>query len=408
MAKIDIHLAVIRIVFSVTVVIAALATYGNAHAQTPSEQIRLGIAPVNVQGNFFDLTIEPGETRQLVVELSNHGTTTVSARTFAADAYTIHGGGFGAKLDGEPISGTTRWIDYPTSTLDLDPAKSIVRTFTIGVPKDAQPGQYITSLVIQNAVPIAGDGDGVSLNQVNRQAIAVNITVPGSTTPGLTIGAVAHHVAGVASVVSFNVRNTGDVHLKPSGEFVLRDDGGVEITRYPVVMDSFYAGMETQVEVPFGVHLDEGTYIATLTLSDDQYGINATSGELTLVVPKAVETIVVPAGEGSGVAQANQQSQAQQPSSEAGFPISIIYVTIGSVVAGIGIGITVLRLTMSRRMRGVPSASAEREDVPTPNLESPTSSARRVSVKQLIPRSTVDRERIQTSSIHSSTVTDGQ
>lgn len=276
-----------------SVILAGMLSVAGAHAA--GSDIKLGIKPVGVAGSYFILTMAPGETQAYTVELGNFGSETVNARTYAADAYTIVNGGFGARLDGEPTSGTTRWLDYTTDTLEIGPGMGINRTFMVAVPADASPGEYITSLVIQNAdIADAQSTGNVGMRQVTRQAIAVAITVPGPRAPGLEIGDATYRTVAGNSAIAVALKNTGNVRLKPTGEFILRDASGVEVTRYPVTMDSFYAGTDTFVEVPFAGRLNPGEYTATLVLADSEQHVEVASRSSGLTVLKVEEEGEVP------------------------------------------------------------------------------------------------------------------
>lgn len=268
------------------VILLALVLIGAPAAPAAAqddEMPKLGIAPVGVDGTYFTLEVAPGTTRQLAVALVNHGTQPITARTYAADVYTIVNGGFGVRLADEPVSGPTTWLDYAPDTLELDPATTVERTFTIQVPEETPPGAYITSLVIENAEPIKGTG-AVALNQVIRQAIAVAITVPGEQRPGFTIGAAQHKPAGVTGSILVAVTNTGTVHLKPAGELVLTDADGDDVLRQVVAMDSVYAGTETVIEVTLPTALPIGDYRVSLTLTDEATQVTATEEDLPLSV----------------------------------------------------------------------------------------------------------------------------
>jgi hypothetical protein len=237
----------------------------------------------------------------------------VQARTFAADAYTIVNGGFAARLDGEPTGGTTTWLDFPTQTLELDPGKGLNQTFTVRVPADAQPGEYLTSLVVQNATPLGGSsatGEGIAFKQIVRQAIAVSITIPGPLTPGLAIGQATHRTVAEKSSVAVALQNTGNVKIKPNGLFTLFDETGLEISRYRIAMDSFYAGTDTFVEVPFAQRLNPGDYTATLELSEGDDRL-ASSVSLAFQVPLAQADLVPqPLGSAPQLATVNQTALA--------------------------------------------------------------------------------------------------
>jgi hypothetical protein len=262
-------------------VLVALAAPGVALGQ--AGQVKLALRPVGQAGPYFDLTMKPGETRSLDVEISNAGDDTISARTYASDVYTIINGGFGGRLRDEPQTGTTRWLGYSTDVLELQAGEGIARPFTVAVPADAGPGEYITSLVLENDRPI-GAGGAVVFNQIVRQAVAVVVTLPGQRSPGLMIGAATHKVVAGTSIVAVAVANTGNVRLKPIVQFTLFDSAGARAIQSSVQMDTFYAHTETFVEVPLAVPLLPGQYTVRMSLDDAAQRAEADNAAIPLVV----------------------------------------------------------------------------------------------------------------------------
>jgi hypothetical protein len=307
------------------------------------------------QSGNFTLTMTPGESRDLTVQLGNLGAETVRARTFPADVYSLVNGGFGARLDGEPTGGTTAWLSYPTETIDLAPAARLERTFTLSVPADAQPGEYQTSLVLQNADPF-GDASAtsevsVAFKQIIRQALSVNITVPGPLVPGLQIGTATQQPVGGNTTVVVQVKNTGNVRLKPSGEFVLMDASGKALSRYPITMDTVYAGTETTAEMPFDQLLNPGEYTVSASLADAS-GVTAAPGPLALIVPRPDAPGGV-AEVGPGRATINQAPlaapaagpQLPEQGGDASLPIAL-------GTTGLGLALLLGGLVLYRRRRG--------------------------------------------------------
>jgi hypothetical protein len=270
-------------------VLVTCVTPGAALAQ--NGHVKLALLPVGQSGSFFDLTMAPGETRSLQVEIANNGEGALAARTYAADVYTIINGGFGGRLRDEPQTGTTQWLDYPTDVLQLVAGMSTRRSFTVVVPANAGPGEYITSVVLENDQPILGGG-AVALNQVVRQAIAVVVTVPGQRSPALAIGEATHKVVAGTSVVAIAVENTGNVRLKPIGEFTLLDSAGAQVSQASVPMDTFYAHTRTLLEVPLAALLLPGTYTVRLTLDDAAQGARADKAAIALVIEAPSEGAV--------------------------------------------------------------------------------------------------------------------
>jgi hypothetical protein len=261
-----------------------LALVAPTAALAQATRIKLALQPIGQTGSFFDLTLRPGETRRLAVEISNAGTAAIATRTYASDVYTIVDGGFGARLRNEPQTGVTHWLDYRTDVVGLSVGEAVRRMFRVAVPRNAGPGEYITSIVLENEDPIRDSGP-VALDQIVRQAVAVVITVPGLRAPALSIGRASHSVVAGKSVVAIAVGNPGNVRLKPFAAFTLRDAAGLQVSQTNLPMDTFYADTSTSIEVPLDRLLLPGTYTVRLSLDDAIQGVRATGVADFIVEP---------------------------------------------------------------------------------------------------------------------------
>jgi hypothetical protein len=267
--------------------VAILALVAPAPALAGDDQVKLALLPVGQPGSFFDLTMAPGASRTLTVDIANDGNATIAARTYAADVYTIINGGFGGRLRNEAQTGTTGWLDYPTDILRLSPGERTDRRFTVAVPAAAGPGEYITSIVLENDQPVTDD-HSVGMDQVYRQAVAVVVTVPGQRAPGLVIGGASHLIVAGTSVVRVAVENTGNIRLKPLVAFTLTELGGSDISQATIQMDTFYARTATFVEFPLAAPLRPGAYTVRLTVGDAGNRAQATGVGLPLTVDAPV------------------------------------------------------------------------------------------------------------------------
>jgi hypothetical protein len=272
----SVGLAVVALLAAMLVVTAPVAAQA-------ADQVKLALLPVGQPGSYFDLTMTPGETRTLEVAIGNDGEAAIAARTYAADVYTIINGGFGGRLRDQARTGMTVWLDYPTDVLHLTPTERTTRAFTVAVPANAGPGEYISSLVLENDEPVIA-GHSLGVDQIYRQAVAVVVTVPGRRVPGLEIGAASHLVVGGTSVVRVAVENSGNIRLKPRVAFTLTDPGGSDISQAAIQMDTFYARTDTFVEFPLAALLRPGTYTVRLAVEDAGHDATATELGLPLVV----------------------------------------------------------------------------------------------------------------------------
>lgn len=318
-----------------------------APALADQQSPRLGLTPIGGSGPYFELSLRPGESRQLSVEVANFGDEDVVMRTFAADGYTIINGGFAAELFGEPASGTTLWLDYPTRQLSLATGERHIVDFSVSVPSDADPGEYITGLVAENVTPYGSAEGGVTMQQINRTVVAVAIDVPGPRAPAFHIGAVSYKAVAGMSFVAFEIVNGGNVLLKPLGRFSLQDVTRAVLADAPAVMDSVYAGTETLLEVPLAPALKPGDYCAQLWLKDVESGISDATECLpfTVVVPgTAAVTDPVPAPP--------QAISIVQPAVEG---MSDVPLLAGAAAIASIVGLGVLYVGRRRRSRRSPS-----------------------------------------------------
>jgi hypothetical protein len=242
----------------------------------------------DVDGAYFTLEAELGSTHTLTAVLGNAGTGPLELYTYVGDAFTLVNGGFGVREEDEPRTEASTWIDYEAGPLEFAPGEGIERSFTVTVPEDAEPGEYIAGIVLQTAEPVEIEGSTM-FDQLVRKSVAVFITVPGETTPGVEVGTpeIQGNVAGQRVVVPVN--NTGNVLLKPTGEVVLTDDAGNEVFKQPFAMGSVYAGMGTTLEVPLPPALPEGNYQVSMNMSDPVTSLEASAPETEVALSYEAE-----------------------------------------------------------------------------------------------------------------------
>jgi hypothetical protein len=324
----------------------ALAIVAPGAALGADELFKLALTPVGQSGPYFDLTMGPGDSLDLEVEVANDGDAGVATRTYASDVFTITNGGYGGRLRHEQQTGTTTWVEYPTKVLFLDSGEHVRRSLTVTVPLNTGPGEYITSLVLENDAAVSGGGD-VAFDQFVRQAIAVVIRVPGDRSPGLALGGATYKVVGSRSIVSIAVANTGNVRLKPTVGFVLRDDADAEVSRKAFQMDTFFAHTDTHVEVTLEAPLVPGAYWVGLSLDDVASGALASDGAIPFVVEDAPKFATVE-GAAPGLTEVVQNPRTDM----LGLPAWVIILLAALIAAGIVSGLFVA--VVRRRRQGGP------------------------------------------------------
>jgi hypothetical protein len=271
-------------VFLISTLLLTLGLSGVVHA-AQDEPVRLGIEPVDSDLHYFNISLEPGESTELAVRFSNHGERATVAQVFPADVFTLHGGGMGMADIDDPRTGATEWIGLEPAELELEPGGSVEQAFSVSVPEDTPPGDYISSLVIQNAEPVEiGDEEGTQFDQTVRQGIAVAIDVPGDRIPAFEITGISHDVTGERSVVEVDVENIGNTHLRPRGTFEFKNAEGDVLADSSVWLDTVYAGTATVLEVNFTTVLPPGEYLISMSLEDEEAGASSAVDGLELSI----------------------------------------------------------------------------------------------------------------------------
>lgn len=219
-------------------------------------------------GGFFELEMEPGDSQVLRVEIGNGSTIPVRAIIYAADVYSGVNGGFAMENAEAERSEPTTWLDFETETRDFEPGQGITKAFTVTVPEDAEPGQYITGLAIETAEG-RSFGEGSPLLHKVRLATAVFIIVPGPVVAGFEISDIQVAMDLTTTSVSGLITNTGNVRVRPKGSLRMTGASGAVVIDVPIAMGSVYARDSARFEVGFPVtSIPEGTYTVDVELSD--------------------------------------------------------------------------------------------------------------------------------------------
>ncbi len=270
--------------------LSALASPLAGAAIVPTQ---VNISPVGTNAAYYTVSVPAGGSRHLRVAFSNPGTSVAVAETYAADVYSVVNGGFGARLEDQPTTGVTNWLDYPAGTVRLSPGRSEQRSFTISVPEGASPGEHVTSLVVQQQAQTRSTG-AVALDRVNRQALPIVIDVPGHLTAGVGIGtATPSNFAGHTSI-AVGMTNTGNLRLHPDASLVVTNAQGKRVGAFTVKMGTVYPGDATTVQGTLSTALPPGHYTVAADLSDNSLGVTAQHENLPIDVTAGPHIIAAP------------------------------------------------------------------------------------------------------------------
>jgi hypothetical protein len=231
-----------------------------------------GAGAVTVSPVLFDMDIAPGATAQDKIVLTND---TDERQTFAflAENFTARGeeGGQEYIHEDEP-TGLASWVYPDRPSVTLDPGQSAEFPFLISVPEDAEPGGHYATIFFSRG---AGDGassakGGVGITE--QIGVLLLVRVPGDIMEKANVesfrmakGTVLHRLP---AEFELRVRNTGSVHVRPTGTLVIRNLIGITAARLP-------ANPKQSAVLPGSVRKIENAWLKTAAPEDGGFWAEA-------------------------------------------------------------------------------------------------------------------------------------
>lgn len=216
-------------------------------------------------------TLAPGETAHGTIEIENQEESPLSFEIYLQDWEYIDGGS-GEKLfsvPGTSPSSSANWITYFPDHLDLPARGKGLVEYTIRVPQEGASGGYYTVLFFESVIARGmADEKGVSVQYTGRIGSLFEIEVAGTVrrTAEISEVTVGRPDEDRPLAMSFTLKNTGNVILRPKAYFNIVDDRGQYFGRgefKPIYLSPNRSG-STATE--WTGNLSPGSYTVVLTI----------------------------------------------------------------------------------------------------------------------------------------------
>ena len=200
---------------------------------------------------YFVYDLAPGATQTGAIIVSNTGERSGTVKLYPADATTGPTTGTVYVTD-RPPSGTGTWLQLATSSLTLDPGRSARVPFTVNVPAEARPGQWVAGIVAEGAEATQQSSTtnktGVRIRIRNLTIVAVQTNVPGPAIVSFTIGAVSTGGQHGFQQLIVHFTNGGNQLRKPHGTATILDSKNRIVETLTYAMDTFLP--QTSIDYP--------------------------------------------------------------------------------------------------------------------------------------------------------------
>lgn len=193
--------------------------------------------PYTGNQSWFVYTKNPGALIEDVATIKNYGTTTSNVRIYPVDATTTQSGSYILKFDHEDQLGIGEWTNISRNEIKIAPGERIDVPFSVKLPADISPGQYIGGIVIEYG-PNTTDGITTNCENTNtcgNSVVAVRtrigsriyITVPGEAREKIDFSGFSYYTTLMGQArFKFTIVNGGNVVYEPVAEITIRDDNG--------------------------------------------------------------------------------------------------------------------------------------------------------------------------------------
>ncbi|MEU4569425.1 DUF916 domain-containing protein [Micromonospora sp. NPDC023956] len=173
---------------------------------------------------YFVYDAAPGRRLEDRVAITNLSRTPMTFAVYGADAFTTGDGGFALQPASRPAADVGSWVTLAERTYRIPAGKRVIVPFQLTVPANASPGDHAGGIVV-SAAGVRADAAGRTVTVDRRVAARIYLRVAGAVRPALEVEALRIAYDNPVNpfgtgpvVVSYRLRNTGNVRLTGSGQ----------------------------------------------------------------------------------------------------------------------------------------------------------------------------------------------
>ncbi|MFF3871003.1 WxL protein peptidoglycan domain-containing protein [Streptomyces sp. NPDC001978] len=164
----------------------------------------------------YSYTVNPGGRLEDALVIANRGTTPLHLAVYAADGFTTRAGRLDLVAKDAKSTAVGAWVHTDRPDVTVRPGRSVEVPFTLTLPADTAPGDYMGGIVTSPAQ--AGQADGTDAGR--RLGIRIRLRVGGALKPNLSVEDLHVRYAGTAdpfakgdATVTYTIHNTGNAIL---------------------------------------------------------------------------------------------------------------------------------------------------------------------------------------------------
>ncbi|WP_232234535.1 WxL protein peptidoglycan domain-containing protein [Actinoplanes sp. N902-109] len=161
----------------------------------------------------YSYSVNPSGTAKDAMIVANRGKDPLTLAVYAADGLTAETGQLDLHARNDKPTGIGAWLTTGGGTIAVQPGRTVTVPFTVSVPANATPGDYVGGIVTSLTQPDQAQG----INVERRLGIRIKLRVGGALTPNVAIENLHVDYHGTwnpfskgDATVSYTIHNTGN------------------------------------------------------------------------------------------------------------------------------------------------------------------------------------------------------
>lgn len=185
-----------------------------------------------------------------------------------------------------------QWIKTSASNLTLQPNQEKTFSFTITIPKNAEPGGHYASILFSSATQEQTPG---SASVTERIGTLILLRISGNVTETAQIETFESPKYAKSGPITFVLRlkNDGNVHVQPKGTIIITNLFGQKVEEIPLNGANVLPMATRKMETVWDKKNILGAFTATLVATYGQQNLPLTSAvRFTVVSPTAAALLI--------------------------------------------------------------------------------------------------------------------
>jgi hypothetical protein len=205
----------------VAALLAAAATFSSAPPALADEgdvtwTVRTASNSYGNDRSSYSYSVNPGGAVRDGLVVANRGKDPLTLNVYTADGFTTGAGQLDLRNHTDKQLGVGAWVRGATATISVAPGKTAQVPFTVAIPQNATPGDYVGGIVTTLTQP----DDAAGINVERRLGIRIKLRVSGELKPALSVEKLHVDYQGTMNpfgkghgTVSYTIHNTGNATL---------------------------------------------------------------------------------------------------------------------------------------------------------------------------------------------------